>query len=463
MGEQIDIVQEILADREKGTARLVAEYKDRLYSAAFNLCQDAHEAEDLVFCTFERVLAKIALYKERESFYEWMYVMLLNIYRNSVRGKMVQNTIPAGASQDLDILTEPQTPDSVIASVDGDMVRQFIEKMPENMREVLLLRYFMDMPVSQIAKFLALPLGTIKSRLHYARIALAHHFGTNVKRVAMTLAAAALLLAASAAVTYSIFRNGDTNAEETTEMDGNSVSISSSIHQGEQNMTRKMAAATLSAAMAAAPIAAGHALASSGAAVTSEVICVRGSAEACRWQTVFDETTVRWHWPETATKAVLEVTRQIERTSSTYEILRTEGELWGSCAAALPTASDGIERLSSLSISFFAGESAIGEVKTARVAALPRSINVHAVSSQDFLKVQSNTTRLVPCVSGTALAVTLPGGASGNVLSPVAAGYNPFRAGDVLKSSTPFVLTLDDVLESPLLRCIRNGMNISIR
>ena len=38
MSEQTDIVQEILADREKGTARLVAEYRERLYTAAFALC-----------------------------------------------------------------------------------------------------------------------------------------------------------------------------------------------------------------------------------------------------------------------------------------------------------------------------------------------------------------------------------------------------------------------------------------
>ena len=461
MGEEIDIVQEILSDREKGTARLVAEYRDRLYSAAFALCHDAHEAEDLVFCTLERVLSKISLYKERESFYEWMYVILLNIYRNSVRGKMACNTIPVGGPQELDILAEPQTVDYVTASVDGDMVRQFLEKMPDNMREVLLLRYFMDMPVSQIAKFLALPLGTIKSRLHYARIALAHHFGANVRRVAMTFAAAVLLLVASAAA-YSIFGNAGTDADETAEVDGNSVSISSSIHQGEQNMTRNIAAAALSAAMVAAPITAGHALASSGAAVTSEAICVRGSAEACIWQTVFNETTINWHWPETATKAVLEVTRHGER-SSTYEILRADGEKWGSCAEALPSASDGIERLSSLSISFFAGESAIDEVKTAKVAALPGRIHVYSMNSPEFLKVNCSTMRLVPCIAGTSLAMTPHGGASVNVRSPVEPGYNPFRPRDVMNWQGVFTLTLDDVLASPFLMCFRNGMNISIR
>ena len=57
--------------------------------------------------------------------------------------------------------------------VDGGIVRQVLERMPEDIREVLLLHYFMDMPVGKIAKFLAMPVDTVKSRLHYARIALA--------------------------------------------------------------------------------------------------------------------------------------------------------------------------------------------------------------------------------------------------------------------------------------------------
>ena len=63
----ISIAQEIQQDREKGAARLVAEYKERLYAAAFSLCGDATEAEDLVFRTFEQVLDKIDSYLKSQT------------------------------------------------------------------------------------------------------------------------------------------------------------------------------------------------------------------------------------------------------------------------------------------------------------------------------------------------------------------------------------------------------------
>ena len=66
--------------------------------------------------------------------------------------------------------------------VDSGIVRQVLERMPEDMREVLLLHYFMDMPVGKIAKFLTQPVGTIKSRLYYARVALAMRLGAKLKK-----------------------------------------------------------------------------------------------------------------------------------------------------------------------------------------------------------------------------------------------------------------------------------------
>ena len=60
------LVQEILRDREKGAARLVAERHGMLYAAAVSLCGDASMAEDLVFRTFERVLDRIATCRDQQ-------------------------------------------------------------------------------------------------------------------------------------------------------------------------------------------------------------------------------------------------------------------------------------------------------------------------------------------------------------------------------------------------------------
>ena len=72
-----DIVQDILQGREKGAERLVAEYKDSLYAAALALCGNPATAEDLVSQTFEKVVLKIDTCRDADSFYGWMYAILL--------------------------------------------------------------------------------------------------------------------------------------------------------------------------------------------------------------------------------------------------------------------------------------------------------------------------------------------------------------------------------------------------
>ena len=193
------IVELIRKDRRTGAERLVAEYKDRLYGIAFGLCGNAAEAEDLVFRTFEQVIDKIDGYREDEAFFAWMHTILLNYYRMSVRGGMAKNTVPTGGLNEMDGLSGVAGPETVIAPLDGNILRKAVEALPQEMREVVVLHYFMDQPVAKIAKMLSIAKGTVKSRLHYARLTLGIRLGVALKRPAVVLIAIGLFLAATAA------------------------------------------------------------------------------------------------------------------------------------------------------------------------------------------------------------------------------------------------------------------------
>ena len=49
----------------------------------------------------------------------------------------------------------------VLQAVDAGILRDAVNALPPDMREAVVLRYFMDMPLVQIAKFLSLPVGTV--------------------------------------------------------------------------------------------------------------------------------------------------------------------------------------------------------------------------------------------------------------------------------------------------------------
>ena len=122
MGTTISIIDEILQDREKGAARLVAEYGERLYGVAMALCKDASEAEDLVFRTFEQVLDKVDTCGNEDSFYSWMCAILRNFHRLSVRRPVNRYTEPVGGEAEIDLLTGGFEADVVARTVDSGRV-----------------------------------------------------------------------------------------------------------------------------------------------------------------------------------------------------------------------------------------------------------------------------------------------------------------------------------------------------
>ena len=203
MSDVADIVQDILQGREKGAERLVAEYKDSLYAAALALCGNPATAEDLVSQTFEKVVLKIDTCRDADSFYGWMYAILLNCYRNSIRNKVSGGTAPVGDSGDVEGLgLETVDSDSVVQAVDGAILRTAIKNLPPKFRDVLILHYFMDQSVPTIAKFLSVADGTVRSRLYYARLALGVRLGAVLKKPAVVLAAAGFFMAAAFAATF---------------------------------------------------------------------------------------------------------------------------------------------------------------------------------------------------------------------------------------------------------------------
>ena len=192
-----NIIEDIKKNRTNGADRLVAEYKSRLYKVAYGICGDEHEAEDLVFRTFEQVIAKIDDYQEQDAFFSWMCTILRNYHRMSVRATVARNTIPSGGPGELAGLIGGTDADGMDIAIDGNMLREAVDNLPQKLREVVVLHYFMDQPVRKVAKMLSIARGTVKSRLYYARLVLGTKFCEAMKKPTVTLTVAGLFIAAA--------------------------------------------------------------------------------------------------------------------------------------------------------------------------------------------------------------------------------------------------------------------------
>ena len=198
------IVEELRTDRESGARRLEAEYKAGLMSLARRFCADEGDAEELVNRTLAAVVEGIDDYLEQSAFFGWMCKILENLHAKDVRRKSSRTV--AGDAEAVDGARDDEAGDRIFREVDASLLRDAIAELPADLKDVLMLRYFMDLPVSRVARILAAPEGTVKWRLHCARMVLAAKLGARSPGVRVLVLG--LLLAAGLAIGGGLYTLG---------------------------------------------------------------------------------------------------------------------------------------------------------------------------------------------------------------------------------------------------------------
>jgi RNA polymerase sigma-70 factor (ECF subfamily) len=193
----MDIVEELRQNRESGARRLEAEYKAGLMTLARRFYVNESDAEELVNSTFATVVENIDDYIEQSAFFAWMCQILNSIFLQRVRRKSNRMEVCPGVVPDI---ADEKASEMIYSSLDATFLREAIAELPEEQREVIVLRYFVDMPIAKMAKFLSIPSGTIRSRLFYARKALAAKLGVAAKKPGVKALLVALALAALTAI-----------------------------------------------------------------------------------------------------------------------------------------------------------------------------------------------------------------------------------------------------------------------
>jgi RNA polymerase sigma-70 factor (ECF subfamily) len=143
---------------------------DQLYNFAHWLTQDRAEAEDLVQETYAKALRGFSSFQAGTNFRAWIYRILRNSFLNSKTGL---KTTVAFDEEEHETASDSPNPESLlIEQAKGEMVRHALAELPIPFREVLLLCEIEEMSYEEIAQTLAIPPGTVMSRLFRARKAL---------------------------------------------------------------------------------------------------------------------------------------------------------------------------------------------------------------------------------------------------------------------------------------------------
>jgi RNA polymerase sigma-70 factor (ECF subfamily) len=168
------LIDEALAGNSAAFGRLVTRYQDRLYNTLVHVVGSAEEAYDVAQDAFVQAFLKLGTFHRDSAFYTWLYRIGFNLAVS--RRRRQKPTTSIEQSRELTGCEPVSRDDSPTERLDRDervaQVRAAIANLSEEFRGVLVLREIDGCCYETIAEILDLPIGTVRSRLHRARLEL---------------------------------------------------------------------------------------------------------------------------------------------------------------------------------------------------------------------------------------------------------------------------------------------------
>jgi RNA polymerase sigma-70 factor (sigma-E family) len=130
----------------------------RLMATAFLLCGDWHTAEDLAQTTLAKVFAAWWRIRSHDAVHAYAQRTLLNTYLAHYRRRQRREMLTADVEALAERVVEPQTPELRLALIDA------LATLPPRARAVVVLRYWEDMSIDQVAALLGCSAGNVKSQ-----------------------------------------------------------------------------------------------------------------------------------------------------------------------------------------------------------------------------------------------------------------------------------------------------------
>jgi RNA polymerase sigma-70 factor (ECF subfamily) len=150
-------------------SQMIVNNEGYLKPFAFTLTRDNETAKDLLQETFYRALANKEKYNDGTNIKAWLYTIMRNIFINNYRRTSKQQTVLDGtANVYLLDNNQAQVANTALSNLQLKEIKNTIHALPALFRHPFML-YFEGYKYNEIADLLKEPLGTIKSRIHFAR------------------------------------------------------------------------------------------------------------------------------------------------------------------------------------------------------------------------------------------------------------------------------------------------------
>jgi RNA polymerase sigma-70 factor (ECF subfamily) len=180
------LIERYLKGEQSAMDELVRRHQARAYQYAFRLTRDRDTAADLVADAFLRVFRSVDGFKGQSAFTTWLYRIITNCFLDARKKASARPTsslddameTPDGELQ-RQFESEDESPfDLLDRRMRAQALADAIEALPEVHRAIVQMYHGEMLSYEEIAEVLSVPIGTVKSRLNRARVALAQQLAS---------------------------------------------------------------------------------------------------------------------------------------------------------------------------------------------------------------------------------------------------------------------------------------------
>jgi len=173
--DETELVHRAKNGERNAFSELVCIHAQGVRNVIYRMCGDAQIAEDAAQETFIQAWLHLSSYRPQTSLRNWLYRIAFNAATDMLRKE--QRILP-NALEDLQLSDPLPGPEAVFSQEERTtLVKKAILSLPDACRAVLVLREYEEMSYHEIAEALDIPLGTVMSRLNYARKLLKERLG----------------------------------------------------------------------------------------------------------------------------------------------------------------------------------------------------------------------------------------------------------------------------------------------
>ncbi len=164
---EIELVTKAQIGDRSAFSELVRMHAQGVLNVVYRMCGNKQLAEDAAQETFIQAWLRLPSFRPKSSLRNWLYRIAVNTAIDMLRK---EKRILSNAVEDLSLMDSHPGPEAMlVCDEQTELIQKTVVGLPEGSRSVLVLREYEGLSYQEIAKTLEIPIGTVMSRLNYAR------------------------------------------------------------------------------------------------------------------------------------------------------------------------------------------------------------------------------------------------------------------------------------------------------